>query len=202
MRNLAGGVVLAALLAAAGMGVSGCVSTDTFDKHVADQDAKNAALSQRIDELQGRHAALEGRVNQVAQASQAAQGRADAAYTLAQGKFVGSEVGRESVNFDTGKSGLSDEAKATLTALAERLKSENKNVHLEVLGHADYRGGGQYNRVLGRERAANVARFLHEQGVPGSKMQMGSYGEDQATQNAKTADAMAENRRVDIVITQ
>jgi len=202
MRNLAGGVVLAALLATAGMGVSGCVTTDTFDKHVADQDAKNAALSARVDELQSRHAALEGRVNQVAQATQAAHGRADAAYTLAQGKFVAAEVSRESVSFDTGKAALSDEAKATLTALAERLKSENKNVHLEILGHADYRGNSKYNRQLGRERSANVARFLHEQGVPGSKLQMGSYGEDQANQDAKTAEAMAENRRVDVVITQ
>lgn len=202
MRNLAGGVVLAAVLAAAGVGVSGCVTTDTFDKHVADQDAKNAALSARVDELQSRHASLEGRVNQVAQATQGAQGRADAAYNLAQGKFVASEVSRESVSFDTGKAGLSDEAKATLTALAERLKSENKNVHLEILGHADYRGGKQYNRALGRERSANVARFLHEQGVPGSKLQMGSYGEDQANQDAKTAEALAENRRVDVVITQ
>jgi len=191
MRNLAGGVVLAALLATAGVGVSGCVTTDTFDKHVADQDAKNAALSARVDELTSRHAALEGRVNQVAQATQAAHGRADAAYTLAQGKFVAAEVSRESVSFDTGKAALSDEAKATLTALAERLKSENKNVHLEILGHADYRGNAKYNRQLGRERSANVARFLHEQGVPGSKLQMGSYGEDQANQDAKTAEAMA-----------
>src|SRR5262249_194994 len=160
---LAGGMVLAALLATAGVGVSGCVTTDTFDKHVADQDAKNAALSARLDELQSRHAALQGPLNQVAQASQAPQGRAAPAYTLAQGRFVAAEVSRESVSFDTGKSDLSDEAKATLTALAERLKSENKNVHLEVLGHADYRGGSKYNRNLGRERAQVVSRFLYSQ---------------------------------------
>jgi outer membrane protein OmpA-like peptidoglycan-associated protein len=202
MRTLAGGVVLAAVLAAAGMGVSGCVTTDTFDKHVEENNAQHAALSGRIDELAGRVTALDGRVNQVSQAAQAAQRRADEAHTLAQGHFVAQEVGRESVTFETGKSALSDEAKATLTTLAERLKSENKNVHLEVLGHADYRGNAKYNRQLGRDRAANVARFLHEQGVPGSKMQMGSYGEDKATQDAKTAEALAENRRVDVVITQ
>jgi outer membrane protein OmpA-like peptidoglycan-associated protein len=201
MRTLAGGVVLAAVLAAAGMGVSGCVSTDTFDKHVEENNAQHAALSGRIDELSSRVGALDGRINQVAQAAQAAQARADAAHTLAQGHFVAQEVGRESVSFETGKSGLSDEAKMTLTALAERLKSENKNVHLEILGHADYRGGKQYNRQLGRERAGNVARFLHDQGVPGSKMQLGSYGEDQANQEAKTAEGLAENRRVDVVIT-
>jgi outer membrane protein OmpA-like peptidoglycan-associated protein len=202
MRNLAGGVVLAALLAAAGMGVSGCVSTDTFDKHVEEENGKIAGLSARIDELGGRVSALDGRVNQAAQAAQAAQGRADAAYTLAQGHFVATEVGRESVSFETGKAALSDEAKMTLTALAGRLKSENKNVFLEILGHADYRGGKQYNRQLGRERAGNVARFLHDQGVPGSKMQLGSYGEDQPKAEGKDADALAENRRVDVVVTQ
>jgi outer membrane protein OmpA-like peptidoglycan-associated protein len=201
MRTLAGGVVLAAVLAAAGMGVSGCVSTDTFDKHVEENNAQHAALSGRIDELASRVGALDGRVNQVSQAAQAAHARADAAYTLAQGHFTAQEVGRESVNFDTGKATLSDEAKMTLTALAERLKSENKNVFLEVIGHADYRGGSKYNRDLGRERAQYVARFLHSQGVPGSKIQLGSAGEDQAAQDAKTAEALAENRRVDVVIT-
>jgi outer membrane protein OmpA-like peptidoglycan-associated protein len=190
------------MLAAAGLGVSGCVSVDTFDKHVEEENGKIAALSGRVDELGGRVSALDGRINQVAQATQAAQGRADAAYTLAQGKFIATEVGRESVTFETGKSALSEEAKMTLSALAERLKSENKNVFLEILGHADYRGGTQYNRQLGRERAGNVARYLHAQGVPGGKMQLGSYGEDQPKNEGKNADALAENRRVDVVITQ
>ena len=93
-----------------------------------------------------------------------------------------------------------DEAKATLTALAERLKGENKNVYLEIRGHTDNYGGRLANRQLGRERAANTARFLADQGVPGNKMQLGSWGEDTPTATEKTAEARAENRRVEIVV--
>lgn len=186
---------LAAALAAAGLALSGCVSTEDFDAHVADVNARLGALNTRVD-------GLDGKVNAVNQAAQAAQVRADSAYKLAEGKFVMTEAGREQVQFDSGKSTLSDEAKATLTTLAERLKSENKNVYLEVRGHTDSRGGKLANRQLGRERAANTARFLADQGVPGNKIALGSWGEDVPKGTDKTSENLAENRRVEIVILQ
>lgn len=187
-RQITRGGLLGAAAAAA-LALSGCVTTETFDKHVEDINARHNALASKVD-------ALDGRVTGVAQAAQAAQTRADAAYKLAEGKFVMTEMGRETVNFDFGSTRLSDEAKATLTALAERLKSENKNVYLEVRGHTDSVGGKLANRQLGRERAANVARFLNDQGVPGNRLQLGSWGEDVP----KSSDKNAENRRVEIVI--
>ena len=186
---------LAAAAVAAGLALSGCVSTDTFDKHVADADARNAAINTRLD-------GLDAKVGTVGSAAQAAQARADDAYKLAEGKFSMTEVGREQVNFASGQSALSDEAKATLTALAERLKSENKNVYLEIRGHTDSQGGKTANRQLGRERAANTARFLVDQGVPGNKLQLGSWGEDDPKGTEKTSESLAENRRVDILIVQ
>ena len=186
---------LAAAAVAAGLALSGCVSTDTFDKHVADADARNAAINTRLD-------GLDAKVGTVGSAAQAAQARADDAYKLAEGKFSMTEVGREQVNFASGQSALSDEAKATLTALAERLKTENKNVYLEIRGHTDSQGGKTANRQLGRERAGNTARFLVDQGVPGNKLQLGSWGEDDPKGTEKTSESLAENRRVDILIVQ
>jgi outer membrane protein OmpA-like peptidoglycan-associated protein len=180
---------LVGLAAAAGLTLSGCVTIESFDKHMEEINARHDALAARVD-------TLDGRVNSVSQATQAAQGKADAAYKLAEGKFLMTEVGRESINFEFGKATLSDEAKATLTSLAERLKSENKNVYVEVRGHTDAVGGKGANRQLGRERAQNTARFLADQGVPGNKLQIGSWGEDQT----KPGDNDAANRRVDIVI--
>lgn len=187
-------------MTAAGLALGGCVSTEDFEKHVADADARHNALSAHVDEINGRVTALDGKVNTVSQSTQAAQARADEAYKLAEGKFVLAELGRETVNFATGSAFLSDEAKAKLTALADRLKSENKNVYLEIHGHADVRGGKQSNRQLGRERAGAVGRYLSEQGVPGVRMQLGSWGEDQPKVNEKTSEAHAENRRVEIII--
>jgi peptidoglycan-associated lipoprotein len=180
---------VAGALAAAALTMSGCVTIESFDKHVEE-------INQRHNALASSDWTLDGRVSSVSQAAQVAQARADGAYKLAEGKFAMNEVGRESVNFEFGKSSLSDEAKATLTGLAERLKSENKNVYVEVRGHTDAVGGKQANRQLGRERAGNTARFLVDQGVPGNKIQLGSWGEDQP----KAGDAAAENRRVDVVV--
>ena len=186
---------LAAAAVASGLALSGCVSTETFDKHVADADARSNALSARLD-------GLDAKVSATGEAAQAAQARADGAYKLAEGKFNMTEAGREQVHFDSGKWTLSDEAKATLTALAERLKSENKNVYLEVRGHTDSQGDDLSNRRLGRERAATTARFLVDQGVPGNKIQIGSWGEDDPKGTEETSEKLAENRRVDILIVQ
>jgi peptidoglycan-associated lipoprotein len=197
MRFRATGILLAAAVCGAGLGLSACVSTDDFNKYVEMDTGRHEALSSRVDQLSGKVSEMDSRLTA---ATSAAQARADAAYTLAEGKFVMEEVSREEVTFATGSAKLSDEAKATLSSLADRLKSENKNVFLEVLGHADYRGGSQFNRVLGRERSAAVARFLHEQGVSGAKMQIGSYGEEQPKAEGKTPEALAENRRVVVVV--
>lgn len=206
MKIQSGGVALALALATGSVALGGCVTIDSFDKHIDEINQRHNALAARVDELNGKVDSLAARgeaANRANQAAaQAAQQRADAAYTLAQGKFVMTEVGRESVNFATGKWSLSTEAQMTLSSLAERLKSENKNVFLEVRGHADVRGGKQMNRSLGRERAGAVARFLSDQGVPGNRIQIGSWGEDNPKNAGKSSEANAENRRVEIVILQ
>ncbi len=193
MKTHMKGIWVAAAVAVAGLSVSACATEEYVDQHVAVVNSRVDAVDARVTELSGQISGVNGRIS-------SAQGRADAAYTLAEGKFNMTEVGRESVTFDTGSWVLSDAAKATLTALAERLKSENKNVYLEVRGHADTRGGKQLNRQLGRERAGAVARFLVDAGVPGNKLVVGSWGEDQPKTDEKTSEAHQENRRVDIVV--
>lgn len=192
------GILLAVVVA--GLAVSGCATEDYVDEHIAVVHTRVEEVSARVDALSGQVTALNGRIDSATQGAQAAQARADSAYQLAQGHFVATEVGREEVNFATGQAGLSDEAKGTLTALASRLKSENKAVFLEIRGHADPRGGKQFNRQLGRERAGNVGRFLADQGVPGNRMALGSWGEDQLKADEKSSEANAANRRVEIVI--
>jgi len=199
MRMHASGILLAVTLA--GLTVSACATEDYVDEHIAAVNTRIDGLSAKVDQVAGQVAANTGKINQNASAASAAQARADAAYTLAEGKFVATEVGREEVNFATGSSNLSDEAKASLTALAERLKSANKYAYLEIAGHADPRGGSKFNRALGRERAGEVARFLHDQGVPASRMQVGSWGEERPKETEKSSEANAANRRVVILIT-
>ena len=91
----------------AGVALSGCATEDYVDEHVAVVHTRVEEVSARVDSLAGQVSALNGRVDAAGQGAQAAQARADSAYQLAQGKFVMTEVAREEVNFDTGKSNLS-----------------------------------------------------------------------------------------------
>jgi peptidoglycan-associated lipoprotein len=102
----------------------------------------------------------------------------------------------DTITFDTGKWALSDEAKATLTAFAERLKGDNKKVFVEIVGHADARGDTDANRILGEKRALETRRFLFSQGIPLVGMQTVSWGEEQPTGTGASAEDLAADRRV------
>jgi outer membrane protein OmpA-like peptidoglycan-associated protein len=126
--------------------------------------------------------------------------RSEAAYSAAT-KFAYAPGDTQSVTFATNKWNLSPDAQATLQALAEKLKSDNKNVFVEIIGHADPRGELVKNRELGAKRALNVQRFLYDQGIPLARMNAVSWGEEKvANPKDRSPEALAQSRRVDIVI--
>lgn len=69
------------------------------------------------------------------------------------------------VNFETGKSDLSDDAKQQLTAVAKDAQSL-KGYLVEVKGFASTTGDAQQNQQLSQDRSEAVEAFLHQQGVP------------------------------------
>jgi len=84
----------------------------------------------------------------------APQARANAAHRLAEGKFLYELVlSDDSVKFPTDHYALSPEAEQRLSELATRLKSENRNVYLEIQGHTDAVGDEDHNQELGEARA-------------------------------------------------
>jgi outer membrane protein OmpA-like peptidoglycan-associated protein len=106
----------------------------------------------------------------------------------------------DSVVFRTNSAKLSDEAQKRLTEIADKLKSENQNVYIEIQGHGDTRGSKAHNRALGERRAAAVREYLAAQGVPLPRMTTISYGETRPKSTEATAAAHAENRRVVLVV--
>ena len=127
--------------------------------------------------------------------------RANAAHKLAEGKFLYQVVlSDDSVKFPVDKHALSPEAQTRLKELADRLKSENKNVYLEIQGHTDSTGDAAYNEQLGSERAEAVRRFLNQQGVPLNRMSTISYGKDAPIAPNDTPEGRAQNRRVVVVV--
>lgn len=127
--------------------------------------------------------------------------RANAAHKLAEGKFLYQVVlSDDSVKFPTDRHALSPEAEQRLSEFAERLKTENKNVYLEIQGHTDSTGTPAYNEQLGAARAEAVRVFLNKQGVPLNRMATISYGQTVPVAPNDTKEGRAQNRRVAIIV--
>lgn len=171
---------LASVAILAALAMSGCAS----HQYVRDQVGVADAHTTRVEGT-----------------AQEALDRANAAHKLAEGKFLYEVVlSDDSVKFPVNQHALSPEAQARLGELAQRLKSENHNVYLEIQGHTDSRGGTALNDTLGRERAEAVRKYLNQQGVALNRMSTISYGKDAPVASNDTPEGRAQNRRVVIVV--
>ena len=184
-RKLNSKIVL--LLAAVVLMASGCATKRYVDENVA-------RLDTRLDEQ-------DARLDQLSDTSRQALQRATEAGVLAQGKFLYTVVfSNDEVTFDTDKWSLSEASQSRLNELAARLKTDNRNVYLEIQGHTDATGAEDYNQQLGLKRAEAVRRQLHSQGVALERMATISYGEDAPVVDNSTPEGRARNRRVEIVV--
>jgi peptidoglycan-associated lipoprotein len=102
------------------------------------------------------------------------------------------------VLFDYDKSTIRPGEDTKLDRMATWLK-QNPTVRLTVEGHADERGGQEYNIALGDDRAAAVKRYLQGQGVSDSRIIATSYGEERPACRAQTEDCWQQNRRAAFV---
>lgn len=179
--------VVGGALIALGFAASGCAS----HRFVRDQVE---VVDNRVMEVDGRVTQVEGTAGQALE-------RANAAHKLAEGKFLYQVVlSDDSVKFPTDASALSPEAEQRLMELAQRLKSENRNVYLEIQGYTDATGDEKHNEELGGQRAEAVRRFMSMQGIALNRMATISYGEAQPVAPNNTAEGRAQNRRVAIVV--
>jgi outer membrane protein OmpA-like peptidoglycan-associated protein len=184
-------LLTAAVIAVGAISLGGCATKDFVNQQVSAEDAKVQTNQSRTDQ----HLA------KLDQDTQDALNRATEAGKLAQGKFLYSMVlSDDSVKFKADSAKLSPEAQQRLQAFAEQLKTDNRNVYLEIQGHTDSVGSDAVNQKLGEERAEAVRLFLNEQGVPLNRMNTISYGEKDPAAKGKTRAARAQNRRVVLVV--
>ena len=185
-RRLRAAVMTGAVLAL-GLAASGCASHKFVRENLAVVDA-------RVDDTNTHLAAVEGTAGEALQ-------RATDAHKLAEGKFLYQVVlSDDSVKFPVDQDALSPEAEARLSELAQRLKSENRNVYLEIQGYTDATGDPRHNAQLGESRAEAVRRSLSRQGIALNRMATISYGEDSPVAPNTTREGRAQNRRVAIVV--
>jgi len=102
-----------------------------------------------------------------------------------------------SVNFDTGKAVLSEQAKSDLCTAASEAEATD-NALLLVVGYTDSTGSQEYNQVLSEKRAARVVNYL-QQACGWKPYRMltptGMAEADPAADN-DSAEGKAQNRRV------
>lgn len=194
MQRVRPAVFAAAALAVSALSLGGCATEDYVDKHVATVDAKAQATQNQVDQQQTQLAHLD-------QTTQDALNRAEAAGKLAEGKFLYSMVlSDDSVKFPVDSSKLSPEAQQRLDDFVEKLKTDNRNVYLEIQGHTDSAGPASVNQHLGEERAEAVRLFLNQHGVALNRMSTISYGEKDPVASNKTRAGRAQNRRVVLIV--
>lgn len=69
---------------------------------------------------------------------------------------------------------------------------------LAIEGHADERGGAEYNLALGQRRAEAVRQMLALLGVTPEQAEAVSFGDTRPLDRARTEEAFARNRRVEL----
>ena len=106
----------------------------------------------------------------------------------------------EKILFAFSKSDLSDSAKLNLDKLATALKNY-PNTNIEIQGHTDSRGTEEYNMGLSLRRANSVRDYIISQGIDGARMTVKGYGESAPAYSNDTPEGMAQNRRVEFLIT-
>jgi peptidoglycan-associated lipoprotein len=179
--------LIASAMALGALGLGGC-ATKNF---VRDQVA---VVGGRVDATDTHVAAVEGTARD-------ALDRATAAGKLAEGKFLYSEVlSDDSMKFGVNRHELSPEATARLDAFAEKLKTDNRNVYVEVQGHTDATGAKDYNYKLGEERAEAVRRYLNQKGVALNRINTISYGPDAPVASNTDRQGRQQNRRVVLIV--
>ncbi len=205
--GIAAGVGVAALV------LGGCATHSYVGKELARSEqtigAKVGEVQSQVETAQGDISALKQsdatqneRIAGLSDTTRDALARAQEAHKLAEGKLLYEvTLSDDAVHFSLASAELTKEGRAALDALAERLKSENKGVYIEIQGHTDATGPKDFNMKLGEERADAVRRYLNIQhGIPLHRMNVVSYGDEKPVADNKTREGRATNRRVTLVV--
>ena len=105
----------------------------------------------------------------------------------------------EDILFDFDKYDVKGSYKAVMQSVAAWMM-KNSSATLSIEGHCDERGTNEYNLALGDRRAKSVKDFLVSFGVPSSRIETISYGEEKPLCHEQSEECWAKNRRAHLVI--
>ena len=198
------GVAVMSLIAA-----SGCVTKKAWRENVESTDTRVKGVESGLETQEKRTSDLtaetDTRINQVkGTAEQAVEignqalTKAETAEKMARGKILWTvTLSDDSVRFSFDGDKVPDGAQAILDDLANKVKSMDRAVYLEIEGHTDNIGSDEYNQRLAAMRAEAVRNYLAEKdGIPLHAMNIISFGETKPVAANTTSEGRAKNRRV------
>ena len=110
------------------------------------------------------------------------------------GKFV-----TRNIKFDVNKAVLKPESIVTIKQVKDYL-DKNPTIKLEIGGHTDNDGSGADNQKLSEQRAEAVKNQLVNLGIKSDRITAKGYGEAVPIDKNTTAEAKANNRRVEFIV--
>jgi peptidoglycan-associated lipoprotein len=108
-----------------------------------------------------------------------------------------SELKRVYFGYDSAS--MLDQARQQLDANANWLKA-NPGVQVQIEGHCDSRGTGDYNYALGQRRADTVRDYLIGVGVEPGRLHSISYGSERPDDSSDSEMGWARNRRAQFMV--
>jgi len=184
--------------------MSACISQRVFEDEIHKRDVQISSLESEVEKNESRLTQHEVMMAEISDTSKEALGRAQEAGMLAQGKFLYEiQLTDDRCKFSIDETDLGQECKAVLDEFIERIKSENRNVYIEIQGHTDASGDADVNYIIGKKRAEAVYNYMGTRGgFPLHKMNVISYGESQPIADNDTREGRSTNRRVNIIVLQ
>lgn len=103
------------------------------------------------------------------------------------------------IYFDTNKSAVKPDSRATLEQIAKLLKTR-PTLSLDVVGHTDNVGGAEANLKLSKRRAdAVVTALVEDYGIDEDRLSASGAGMGKPVAGNDSEDGRAKNRRVELV---
>jgi outer membrane protein OmpA-like peptidoglycan-associated protein len=101
--------------------------------------------------------------------------------------------------FDFDKATLKKESFPELNRIITLMK-EKSSMEVEIAGHTDPIGTGEYNMGLSERRANSVTKYLVDQGISIKRITTSYFGETRLIDNSNTPAGNRKNRRVEFKI--
>ncbi|MGY6519986.1 MAG: OmpA family protein [Lysobacteraceae bacterium] len=103
--------------------------------------------------------------------------------------------------FAPGQASLRPEARANLGRVVDFVQGR-PSARILIEGHTDSTGSANLNQTLSQRRADSVKQALVELGVDASRMQSTGFGPNRPVASNASEQGRAQNRRVDIILSQ